>query len=138
MLVTTITKNIIKTENIPDTEGDNGAELHFIGKVRSWENEKAITALEYEYYPGMAEKELQKLGEEVLDTFPIQSLKCIHRVGVIPVGEASLLVVIESPHRKEALEAMAYFISTLKKDVPIWKYAHFIDGSREVSECSHG
>ena len=138
MLITSIIKDKIDTETLSDPKGDNGAELHFLGKVRSCENEREITALEYEFYPRMAELELQKLGEYVLKSFPIQSLKCIHRVGLVPVGEASLFVVIESSHRMEAFEAMAYFISTLKKDVPIWKYACFTDGSKESSERKHG
>jgi molybdopterin synthase catalytic subunit len=44
-----------------------------------------------------------------------------HRLGVCPVGEASVAIAVSSPHRKEALEATAYAIDTIKAKVPIWK-----------------
>jgi molybdopterin synthase catalytic subunit len=104
--------------------------------VREMENGQPIVALDYEYYKGMAEKELQKLGEETMSRFAINQLDCIHRVGKIPVGEASLRVVIWSKHRVEALDAMAWFISQMKRDVPIWKNAVLEDGSWISSTCS--
>ena len=121
-----------------DSRQKDGAELIFNGRVRVTENGENITALEYEQYKGMAEAELTQLAEETCKKFPIHDLFCKHRIGRVDVGETSLHVVIWSKHRKEGLEAMTWFISELKKRVPIWKWAMLEDGSRIPSECSHG
>ncbi len=120
-----------------DSHRGDGAEVVFNGRVRETERGKKIVALEYEQYEGMAEPELQSLAEETAKKFPISDLLCRHRVGEVPVGEASLHISIWSLHRKEALDAVAWFISELKKRVPIWKWAIYEDGTREATshEC---
>ena len=120
-----------------DSRQNDGAELIFNGRVRVTENGENITALEYEQYEGMAKAELTQLAEETCKRFPIHDLFCKHRIGRVDVGETSLHVVIWSKHRKEGLEAMTWFISELKKRVPIWKWAILKDGMRIPSECSH-
>ena len=115
----------------------DGAELTFNGRVRSTEHGKNITALEYEKYEGMAELELTQLAEETVGKFPINDLFCRHRVGKVNVGETSLHVVIFSKHREEGIDSLSWFISELKKRVPIWKWAILEDGSRVPSECLH-
>lgn len=109
----------------------NGAELIFHGRVREREGDEPILALDYECYEGMAHKELRRLADETVERFRISDLVCLHRVGRVAAGEASLRVTIQSPHRAEALDAMAWFISEMKKRVPIWKWAVRPDGRRE-------
>ena len=116
---------------------DEGAELTFNGRVRSIEDDKEITDLEYEQYDGMAEKELKIIAEETINKFSIHDLFCKHRVGKVKVGEVSLHVVIWSKHRKEGLDAMTYFISEIKRNVPIWKWAIHKDGTKVPSDCTH-
>ena len=65
--------------------------------------------------------------------FSLNDLFCKHRVGKVPTGEASLHISIWSPHRKEALNALEWFITELKKNVPIWKWAIYEDGTREAT-----
>ena len=120
-----------------DNHRQDGAELTFNGRVRSTEHGKNITALEYEKYEGMAELELTQLAEETMGKFPINDLFCRHRVGKVNVGETSLHVVIFSKHREEGIDSLSWFISELKKRVPIWKWAILEDGSRVPSECVH-
>jgi len=100
---------------------DVGAELVFTGLVRDSEKGEHIRALVYEHYAGMAEKELERIGREVIGRFGIHSLHCIHRVGCIPVGEAAIVVLVRSKHREEAFKAMSLFMDELKKTVPVWK-----------------
>ena len=116
---------------------DEGAELTFNGRVRSIEDDKEITDLEYEQYDVMAEKELKIIAEETINKFSIHDLFCKHRVGKVKLGEVSLHVVIWSKHRKEGLDAMTYFISELKQKVPIWKWAIHKDGTKVPSDCTH-
>jgi len=127
----------IKFSPSDDSRQQDGAELVFNGRVRATENGDDITALEYEQYEGMAEAELNKLAEETIKKFSVHDLFCQHRIGKVKVGETSLHLVIWSKHRREGLDAMDYFITELKKRVPIWKWAILNDGSRIPSKCDH-
>ncbi|MCA9664858.1 MAG: molybdenum cofactor biosynthesis protein MoaE [Myxococcales bacterium] len=113
-----------------DSRAEEGAELIFHGRVRRGEGELSIVALHYEHYEGMAEKELAALAAECAARFEIRDITCLHRVGRVAVGEASLRVEIWSAHRGPAIEALAWFISELKQRVPIWKWAVTADGTR--------
>jgi molybdopterin synthase catalytic subunit len=137
MIIVEIVNGPIKFFQTDDNHQQDGAELIFNGRVRDTELGENITALEYEQYEGMAETELTQLAEETVGKFPIHDLFCKHRIGKINVGETSLHVVIWSKHRKEGLEAMTWFITELKKRVPIWKWAIMEDGRKIPSECSH-
>ena len=70
---------------------DEGSELTFNGRVRSIEDDKEITDLEYEQYDGMTEKELKIIAEETINKFSVHDLFCKHRVGKVKVGEKVLL-----------------------------------------------
>ena len=120
-----------------DDRHQDGAELTFNGRVRDTEHGKAIVALEYEQYEGMAEAELTELAKEICQKFPISDLFCKHRMGRVGIGEMSLHVSIWSNHRKEAIEGMDCFIFELKKRVPIWKWAILADGTKVPSECAY-
>ena len=129
----------IISEPLPviESEGSHtqdGSEIIFHGRVRDIESDKKIIGLEYEYYPGMAEKKLNELAEHTLSKFEISSLICIHRVGLVPVGEISVRIVIWSGHRAEGLKAMDWFIVQLKKEVPIWKWGVSSDGEKFPSK----
>ena len=137
MIITEIVPGHIVPFPTDDSRRDEGAELVFNGRVRSTEHGKLILALEYEHYSGMAETELNDLALETAEKFPIRDLFCRHRIGRINIGETSLHVAIWSRHRKEGLEAMTYFITELKKRVPIWKWAVLMDGEKIPSECAH-
>jgi len=132
----------ITTEPIESVPGDNhhkneGAELIFHGRVRDTEAGDLISALDYEHYPEMAENELEALAHRTAKKFSVSDIICIHRVGEIPVGHISMQVIIWSKHRDEGLKAMTWFISQLKRDVPIWKFAVLPDGRRIPSICDH-
>ena len=64
---------------------------------------------------------VRKLIEETKRRWPLKCLKVIHRLGVVPVGEASLYVRVEAAHRGEAFAAAQFIIDELKQTVPIWK-----------------
>lgn len=102
-------------------DGEAGSVLTFEGVVRRAEGEREIEALEYEVYEPMASRVMERLGRLVVDQHGLLSLHVQHSRGVVPVGRASLRVVIESRHRAASLAAMMMFIDELKKDVPIWK-----------------
>ena len=137
MVIVEIVNGPIEPFPSNNDRNQDGAELTFNGRVRDTEHGKNITALEYEQYEGMAESELTQLAEQVMKKFPIHDLFCRHRIGRVDVGKTSLHVSIWSKHRQEGLDAMDWFISELKKRVPIWKWAILGDGSRIPSKCDH-
>lgn len=98
-----------------------GAIVTFIGTTRDNNESRRVESLEYEAYPGMAEKEMRKLGEEARKKWEVNSIGVLHRVGHVPIGEASVMIAVASPHRDDAFRACRYIIDELKKRVPIWK-----------------
>ena len=104
-----------------DPPGNCGAVVEFCGIVRNEENGIAISALEYQAYQPMAEHEIWRLIRELLVQFPCASVRVAHRVGVIPVGEAAIILQVASRHRGAAFSFAAAFMDRLKQEVPIWK-----------------
>uniref|UniRef100_A0A673Y9S4 Molybdenum cofactor synthesis 2 n=1 Tax=Salmo trutta TaxID=8032 RepID=A0A673Y9S4_SALTR len=98
-----------------------------------------VVQLEYEAYIPMAESELRKIYTDIRARWPTVRHICVHhRLGVVPVTEASVIIGISSPHRRDSLEAVQYCIDTLKGTVPIWKKEVYeADESRwkENKEC---
>jgi len=125
-----ITEHPIQPPAADSSHRDTGAELIFRGIVRDVENGMPITALEYEHYHGMAELKLQEIACMTIEKFKIQDIYCTHRSGLVVVGDVAVQIVIRSKHRKEALLAMEWFISEMKKEVPIWKWGITQDGDR--------
>ncbi len=103
--------------------GDVGGVVTFWGVVRDREDGKPIRALEYTAYREMAEHQFRKLLAETHKKRPLKRIRVIHRLGVIAVGEPSLLVRVEAAHRGEAFAAAQFIIDELKQRVPIWKTA---------------
>ena len=102
---------------------DCGAVVTFLGVVRDQEAGAKIAALDYEAQREMAEHQFQRIFAEAGRRWPVSRLDLIHRVGRIPVGEASLWIQVMASHRREAFEACQFVIDELKKVVPIWKLA---------------
>jgi molybdopterin synthase catalytic subunit len=98
-----------------------GAALYFLGVVRESEGAEKISAIEYEAFQHMAEHQFHLLFDEMEKRWPIESVRLVHRLGVVKVGEPSLWVEIISPHRGEAFAACQWLIDEMKRVVPIWK-----------------
>src|SRR5689334_2863838 len=82
-----------------------GAAVYFLGVVRAEENGASISALEYESFQQMAEHQFNLLFTEMEKRWPIESVRLVHRLGIINVNEPSLWVEIVAPHRSEAFAA---------------------------------
>ena len=115
-----------------------GANSVFVGTTRDTFEGKKVARLEYEAYVPMAERQLQKLCERVRERWKVERIAIYHRTGVVPLGEASVVIAISSAHRKESLEAVHFAIDDLKATVPIWKKEVYTDGTnswKENKEC---
>jgi molybdopterin synthase catalytic subunit len=98
-----------------------GAVVSFLGVVRGVEDDLEISALEYETFQRMAEHQFNLLFDQIEKRWPIESIRLIHRVGVVKVKEPSLWVEVVAPHRGEAFAACQWLIDEMKRVVPIWK-----------------
>jgi len=98
-----------------------GAVVLFYGVVRDNNMGRRVDHLEYDAYPEMAEKVMRELAEEIKRRFGVTDIAIQHRTGRLEVGEASLLVAVSSPHRKEGFAAAAALVDRFKEVVPVWK-----------------
>ena len=106
-----------------------GATIVFEGVTRNHHDGRTVVRLEYEAYSGMAESEMARIGRVVQEQWPDARLAIVHRVGVVPVGEVSVVIATRAPHRDEAYAANRFAIDSLKETVPIWKKEVYSDGS---------
>jgi molybdopterin synthase catalytic subunit len=98
-----------------------GACVEFQGIVREREGDAALTGLHYEAYEPMARTVLERHLRALATLHPCAAVLFIHRLGWVPVGEASLFIRVLSAHRGEGLALLAASVDRLKQDVPIWK-----------------
>jgi molybdopterin synthase catalytic subunit len=98
-----------------------GAALSFSGVVRDNEDGRTISAIDYEAYREMAERQFEVIFQQIEQRWPIESIRLVHRTGVVNVNEPSLWVEVIAPHRGEAFAACQFLIDEMKKLVPIWK-----------------
>lgn len=105
-----------------------GAVVTFIGTTRDHNDGRRVLRLEYEAYPEMALAEMRKIGETAAQRWPIMRIAIVHRIGVVPVGDASVVIAVSAGHRRAAFEACHFAIDRLKEVVPIWKKEHFEGG----------
>ena len=98
-----------------------GAAVYFSGVVRGSEGDESIQAIDYEAFEPMVLRQFELIFTEMEKRWPIESVRLVHRVGVVRVNEASLWVEIIAPHRGEAFAACQYLIDEMKRVVPIWK-----------------
>lgn len=102
---------------LPSTGGSSC----FVGTTRNSFNDIPVQTLFYEAYEPMALKELLKLCEFIRKTFNVGNICIMHRLGEVPVKEASVIIAISAVHRAEAIKATELGINELKARVPIWK-----------------
>jgi molybdopterin synthase catalytic subunit len=98
----------------------------FLGTVRGDDD---VTAIEYSAYEDMALAEIKQMLAEAEERWPDARVILQHRLGLIPVGEASIAIAAAAPHRDAAFAACRYVIEEVKKRLPIWKKELRGDGS---------
>lgn len=99
-----------------------GAVIDFFGVVRTIENDRMIDGIEYEAFEAMAQRQLALIADEARERLGLVSVIVHHRIGFVPVGEASLFVRVTARHRRAAFEGSSQIIERLKETAPIWKH----------------
>lgn len=141
-----LTHDKLELNTINDLVADEncGATSFFLGQTRNSFEGQRVISLEYEAYEPMAQKVMQQLCDEIREKWQdVKHIAIHHRLGNVPVKEASVVIAVGSPHRKTSLEAVTFGIEELKKRVPIWKKELYdkegLDSAwKENKECTWG
>jgi molybdopterin synthase catalytic subunit len=133
MNTASLTREPLRAQEVLDAVADVscGAVSLFLGTVRDVNDGRAVTGIEYSAYSVMAQREMQRIGDEAAERFPGIRLALLHRVGELALAEVSVAIAVAHPHRAAALDATRYVIEQLKQRVPIWKREQYADGTRE-------
>lgn len=126
-----LTHELLSVDECNSLAGDDGAGAIslFVGTTRDNFEGKTVERLEYEAYEAMAVKEMEKLCDTTREQHPdVLHVVIHHRLGLVPVREASVIIAVSSPHRRAAIEACHFAIDTLKATVPIWKKELYTEG----------
>lgn len=123
-----------ETDRLKGSSNAIGAIVTFLGTTRDISRGAEVSQLQFEHYPGMAEKKLTEIRERAVKELGAIDVTIIHRVGTIPVGENIVLIAAAASHRDEAFKACRFCIDELKRITPIWKRETTKDGEVWVEE----
>jgi len=112
-----------------------GAFVAFEGWIRDHNEGQAVERLEYEVYRPLAVKEGARIIAEALTRFAISHALCIHREGLLELGDIAVIVCVSAAHRGAAFDACRYIIDEVKTRLPIWKKEHYVNGVSEWVNC---
>jgi len=129
---------------------NDGAVVGFIGRTRATPGTPApgqeaeaarhagrsVESLDYEAHEPMALGILEQIAGEITSRFGVERLAIVHRTGAVPLGEASVAIVVVAPHRDAAFQAARYAIDETKARAPIWKAERFHDGHVWIGEAA--
>ncbi len=110
-----------ETIKVRETSRRIGGIVSFLGTARDFSKGQEIHKIDFEHYPGMAEKRLAEIREQALKDFDIIEVSIIHRVGERSIGENIVLIIVGAEHRQDAFRACSWCIDELKRITPIWK-----------------
>jgi MoaE-MoaD fusion protein len=121
-------------ERLKHSSPSIGAIVTFLGTTRDISRGKQVAKLEFEHYPGMAEKKLGEIRARAMREYGAIEVTIIHRIGVLPIGENIVLIAAAAGHRDEAFKACRFCIDELKRITPIWKKETTPEGEVWVEE----
>lgn len=112
-----------------------GGYASFEGWVRNHNDGRGVARLEYEGYETLGIKEGNRVIEEAFSRFPIARAHCVHRLGLLEIGDLAVWVGVTAAHRDAAFAACRYIIDQVKTRVPIWKKEHYAAGDSGWINC---
>jgi len=132
-----ITAEPIRPELLRDQLSDRGAGAYvgFEGWIRNLNEGQEVLRLEYEVYEPVAIVEGEKIIAEGMKRYPLLHAECVHRSGLLEIGECAVWVGVTSAHRDEAFAACRYIIDQVKIRLPIWKKEHYVAGHSGWVNC---
>jgi molybdopterin synthase catalytic subunit len=132
-----MTDQPIRPDELRERLLDNGAGAYasFEGWIRNENEGQQVLRLEYEAYGPLCIREGEKIISEVKAWLPILHAECVHRTGLLEIGDCAVWVGVSSPHRDEAFEACRHIIDQVKVCLPIWKKEYYADGHSDWVNC---
>jgi molybdopterin synthase catalytic subunit len=121
-----------------DMAGEYGATANFVGTMRDFNEDKKVTYMTLEHYPGMTEKHLDTIAKEATEKWKLLDVLILHRIGKIKIAEDIVLVATWSAHRKEAFESCRVIMEQLKSGAPFWKKEETSSGAKWVEKNTSG
>ncbi len=118
--------------------GKYGASAVFVGTMRDFNEGDEVRGMSLEHYPGMTEKELSRIVDEVRSRWQLLDELIVHRVGELSPNDPIVLVAVWSAHRKDAFEACRHIMEALKSRAPFWKKEQLNEGYRWVDKNTDG
>jgi molybdopterin synthase catalytic subunit len=115
---------------------DAGAIATFVGTTRARSRGRDVVQLEYEAYEGMAEAEMERIAAGLRERYALVDVAIHHRVGVVEIGQPSVVIAVSAAHRGDALDACRDAIDTLKTSVPLWKKEIYEGGEEWIGQGS--
>ncbi|MEO5378562.1 MAG: molybdenum cofactor biosynthesis protein MoaE [Magnetococcus sp. DMHC-6] len=112
-----------------------GAVVTMTGIVREFTAHQHVQAMELEHYPGMTEKELEKIATTAMTRFSLQAVRVVHRVGRLTAGENIVLVIAAAAHRGHAFDGCRFIIDYLKIRATFWKKEITPQGEKWIDSC---
>jgi molybdopterin converting factor subunit 1 len=92
-----------------------GAVVTFSGVTRE------VSELDYEAYRPMAEAKITAIVSAAIERHSLCAAAAEHRIGVVALSEASVIVAASAPHRGQAFAGAREIIDQIKAQAPIWK-----------------
>lgn len=134
-----LTDSAINTSSLQELLADEraGALVEFTGRVRNHNEGRHVISLEYEAAPSLATAEASRILAEARQRYSLYRAVCLHRTGLLQVGEAAVYVAVTADHRDEGFQACRYIIDEIKHRLPIWKKETYADGSSGWVNCRH-
>lgn len=108
-----------------------GAIVGFVGMIRDHDQGRQVKRLEYSAHPSAQQVMADVLAEIAERAVGVRALAASHRIGVLHIGDAALVAAVAADHRREAFEACALLVDTIKARLPVWKHQFFSDDSEE-------
>ncbi|KAI9740959.1 MAG: Molybdopterin synthase catalytic subunit [Claussenomyces sp. TS43310] len=102
-----------------------GAIILFAGTTRDNFDGKAVKELQYTSYKPKALKTMLAICKAVSEKHSLTSIAMVHRLGIVPIAEESILIAVSSPHRQEAWKAGEEALEECKAKVEVWKMETF-------------
>ncbi len=108
-----------------------GAIVGFVGAIRDHDGGRGVLRLEYSAHPSAAQVLADVVAEVAEQSSGVRAVAASHRVGVLHIGDAALVVAVAADHRQAAFATCAQLVDAIKARLPVWKHQFFADGTEE-------
>lgn len=112
-----------------------GAVVGFVGQIRDHDHGRQVTELEYSAHPSAADVLAEVVADVAAQSPGTRAVAASHRIGVLRIGDAALVVAVSADHRQAAFATCAQLVDAIKERLPVWKRQVFADGTDEWVNC---